>query len=203
MIYLAIPSARDWKGQATISLASAMCHTTVKDKISFCIQNRLQVSLLSSGRESLVEDALEQEGVTHLIFIDDDISYPHDSFSRLIAHDVDVVGIDYRKKCNEEVRVSMNYDGKKFAPKEGGLHKASAMGLGLVCFKIDVFKKVLAPRFEVRWHEAINKYVSEDIYLFNKLRKNDIDVYCDLDLSKECAHIGDAQYIIGRGAKNA
>jgi hypothetical protein len=55
-------------------------------------------SLVQRGRNTLVAQALVDPGVTHVLFIDSDISWTAPSILRLLRKDVDIVGGIYPHK---------------------------------------------------------------------------------------------------------
>lgn len=195
MIYLGVPSARDWKPQFGVSVATNVdylrCHG-----LECLIHSQLQVSNLPVGRESIIDKAIES-GASHFVALDDDMFFPSDAIHTLIQYDVDVVGVDYRKKNKDpNKRTALSMYGKRF-DNETGLQEAMSMGLGLVCIKMDVLKKTTKPRFEMLWRGDC--YQGEDSYFFQKLHDVGAKIYCDLDLSRKVAHIGDGAFVIGDG----
>lgn len=196
MIFLGIPSARDWKPLSVSSLLAAVMHTTAKTKNKIIYENRMQCSNLPVGREKIVEAALES-GAEYLIMMDDDMAFPADAIIKLIEHDVDCVGIDYRKKSPHEYETTAVYmDGTKLTQESDkkGLVPVLCMGLGLVCVKTDALRKTQAPRFQMLWDANKGKYVGEDTDFFRCLYDAGVKSYCDLDLSRQCAHVGDMPY---------
>jgi len=116
----------------------------------------------------------------YLLFLDADMNFPYDTFSRLVAHDVDIVG------CNAAGRVS----GKPVFPYEGeGLKGVPAIGMAVTLIRVEVFKALRRPWFiSPQREEGRNDLISSDINFCNMAGAEGFQIYCDLDLSKEIGH---------------
>lgn len=55
-------------------------------------------SLIPRGRNTIVAKFMADPTLTHLIFVDADVSWSEDAFTRLLAHDKDIIGALYPKK---------------------------------------------------------------------------------------------------------
>ena len=192
MIYLGVPSARDWKPQFGVALCMAITDL-VSHGYKIVLHGQLQTSLLPNGREKIVESAIKNKA-SHLVFLDDDMSFPPEAIRTLIEHDKDVVGVDYRKKNKDDQRTALTLEGGRFK-EETGLQECLSMGLGLTVIKTSILEKTEPGRFEIRWRG--NCYQGEDSSFFQKLHDVGAEIYCDLDLSRKMAHIGDGAFVIG------
>lgn len=88
-----------------------------------------------ANRTSLVKDAIEV-GATHLLFVDSDMQFPADALQRLLAHNKDIVGVDYNKRQFPLVPVFEQPE------KQDTLYKTKAIGTGLMLIKLSIFEKM-------------------------------------------------------------
>lgn len=154
---------------------------------------------ISDARNILIQDALKY-GCTHVLFTDDDHTFPPDALVRLLNHDVDIVGALAFKR--EEpfdpcTFMTVDFNGVKGLVSEyrceEGLQEFDAVGFAFILIKIDVFKKMNWPYFvygdtSLGYAEKLGG-LSEDIGFCVKARQLGYKVYCDTDL--EAPHIGD------------
>ena len=97
---ICIPSSGQVKAKFAVSLASMMCRigsARLKEGIE---EQRVNVYLLegsniAENRLKLVKRAMEAGG-THVVFIDDDMSFPNDMLQRLLAHNLPIVAFYLR-----------------------------------------------------------------------------------------------------------
>ena len=79
--------AHDLAGMLTYTVAC------LGDKIGIRIL-MIQNTYIQKARENLVETALDQ-GTHYVLFVDSDMRFPKEALVTLLAHDVDVVGVNY------------------------------------------------------------------------------------------------------------
>lgn len=102
-----------------------------------------QTSRIERGRHLVAMAALEQQ-VDYVVFTDSDMVFPQDAITRLIGHDVDIVGAGYPTR-RLPIRTTINdLEGNPFTIQPGmtGLMPVSHLGFGLICIKIEVFKRL-------------------------------------------------------------
>lgn len=159
-----------------------------------------------NARQKLLKLALDKDR-THILWLDSDMAFPRDALMRLLAHDVDVVGINYshRGVPFEFVAVKKVGWGKDenavklvTAPGSTGLEEVEALGFGLVLMRLDAIRPCLpdlatTPWFGFDWITG-EKQVGEDVRFCKFLTDGGLKLYVDHDLSKECAHIGQYEY---------
>lgn len=152
------------------------------------------------GMNNLVRDA-QQINATHLLNIDSDMTFPPDSIQRLLAHDKDIVGVNYRQRGNhtdQDFAVStVKFPGKgseyrrvnpEDFPKE--LFECAAVGLGLTLINMKVFDKLPFPWF--RTTEDKNLHSTEDIVFCKDAREAGFEVWCDPTI--RMGHVGSYVY---------
>jgi hypothetical protein len=152
-----------------------------------------------SARQEMLE-SLIGEGVTHILWVDTDMTFPPDSLIRLLEHNVPVVGINYSQRGLPPDYVAIKkvgLPGEKLAtlPESTGLEEVDAMGMGLMLTRIDGLRNLPAkPWFAHEWLEDKKQWLGEDVYFCGKLREAGVKLLVDHDLSKECGHLGQFDY---------
>lgn len=192
-------SARDWKSATAWTFAKAYGQLILKyGQENIMEYGQMACPNPADGREQMVKAFLSTD-CTHLIFFDDDMKIVPDTFIRLLDHDKACVGIDYAKKRVQpyDTTACMTEQGgyRKFHNMKG-LHAAGNMGFGACCVQRWVLEKMKMPRFGHRWDPKKEKHTTEDTVFFENMISYGIQPYVDLDLSWECAHIGDAEFTL-------
>lgn len=94
-----------------------------------------------SNRTYLVNAALDTDA-THLLFIDCDMTFPHDIIKTLLAHKKEIVGVEYnmRKFPLEGVQKPLTEASKT------ELYKAKFAGMGVMLIDLSIFRD---PKFGI------------------------------------------------------
>ena len=144
------------------------------------------------NREQLVMSAL-REGMTHVVFFDDDMSWDSGIvdllMSRLVGTNRRVVVTNYLVKTEPCDRwVAGGLDGKQVETLESstGLQEVAFSGFGASVIDLRVMRDMPHPWFLPRWQEDEQTYTTEDVAFFERLRKHapDVAVWLDHDASK-------------------
>lgn len=145
-------------------------------------------------RNNIVERALA-EGCTHLIMMDVDQIYPENTITRLLSHNLPIVGCRVHRryppfdslmlKLVEIDKTHNQYDSIDDWD-EDELVEVDATGGGCLMFNMDIFKKVPYPWFETKKTEAGN-VIGEDIHFCQKLKNIGYRIFVDSSL--ECGHL--------------
>lgn len=143
-----------------------------------------ETSLVPKGRHEAVCDALAA-GVDAVFFIDTDMLLPVDTIVRLLAHEKDVVGVNYVTRRGSVHPVSLGLD-KKPLYVGSGVEEVAALGMGATLIRSEVFERMEKPYFDIGWEDG--KYVSEDHWFCGYARDLGFSVWCDNDLSRSVAH---------------
>lgn len=164
--------------------------TLIKPPEWFTIESRR--SVVDQSRNKIVETAI-QRGIDYILFLDDDHTFPSDTFMRLIGHKKDVVGcLCFRRQepfgpcvfkwqTHPENGNLMVWEMPEIIGK--GLQKVDAIGFGAVLVKTEVFKR-LGPAPWFKFDE-----VGEDLFFCDLCARAGIDIWCDTDLV--APHIND------------
>ena len=154
-------------------------------------------TMIDTARNLLIRKSLEDITVTHILMLDDDMTFSQDFLMRLISHDVDIVGglafkrtpdyhpCVYRKKKETDEHVP-------FLP----LHfsEVDAIGTAGLLMKRQVFEKIAYPYFET-WYDKNNpdKHYSVDFDFCIKAKKEGFKIFVDPEA--DMGHIGEAPII--------
>lgn len=129
----------------------------------------------------------------YLFAVDSDISFPSDTLTRLLAHNVDLVSGIYMKKRLEPVEYEIYQKDKQgklctTVPKSQKLFEIDACGFGCVLIKTSVFSRLEVPYFYNVGYDTSTLPMSEDLYFCKKLRYAGIKMWADPAVV--CGHIG-------------
>lgn len=156
-------------------------------------------TLLASQRTALVKEA-KRENATHILFLDSDMRFPADTLKRLLAHDVQVVGANCAKRRMPTGPTAANYDhvaGKVPVYTEEdstGLEQVDMLGTGVLLVRMDVFEQIPFPPFATPWVPDMQEFMGEDTYFCMLLKRNQIPVFVDHDVSLEIGHLGEFEF---------
>lgn len=141
---------------------------------------------IEDNRNGCVEYAINM-GVDWdwLLWIDTDMRFPGDALLRLLAHDKDIVGANYRQRTPPYAYTGVYADGRDDHILEPGLHRMAQMPTGLLLTRFDIYRKMGYPWFRPGLrHEA-----RDDIYFCRQAAALGYEIWCDHDLTKEVVHI--------------
>lgn len=201
-LLIGICSARDIKPATFNCLLGLWTHIAGRGVLgkkpeAFTLRHRENCSILSTGRQNLVTEAAKRDA-THLLFIDDDMTFPPNALDMLARHDKRVIGVNYRKKvpgnkAGLALRMSDKLPADSVAAKTG-VEEVGRIGLGFLLIETQALAEIGAPHFAIRWNEAQGIYRSDDYALCDKLRTAGIPMWVEHELSLRCAHVGDYHY---------
>jgi len=200
-ILVAVPTHGSVKSGFAIALARAAAHFAALpyDGEKAVIVTSVGSSILPEGRARLVARAYDADA-THIMWFDADMKFPDDIISRLLNHNLAVVGVNYPRK-NIEARPTAYADTPDYVgpvwsgDRASGIQEVSIVGFGALLCDMRVFDQIELPffAFEPQAPDFV-KTMGEDVYFCRKLHKAGIPVHIDHDLSKQVAHIGDFEY---------
>lgn len=207
-------------GKFTLSLANALVYA--KDcRISDADGNVLPIeietfmvscSMLTESRHRLVAEALAW-GATHMLWLDADHVFPADTIPRLLAHNVDVVGANYARRClptaptaakivtdrDDEDNRNLVYTTLERA-HTGEIEEVDHLGFGVCLMNMRIFDLLqvhaeqtgdgnFLPLFKFTETPGKVGMIGEDVFFFRKVREAGGRVFCDHGLSWEVGHI--------------
>lgn len=197
-ILIAVPSARNWHvkfGHHACELMYFLGSQNIETSIV-----TLQYPLISISRQNALESAIEREA-THLLFLDDDMTFPVKTVEFLISRNEDCVLTNYARKSGKIKTNTVNLEGDNYVYSTGktGIEEVSFGGLGVSLIKTSCFKDIPKPHFEILWNDEKQSYDGEDYYFFKKLKDNGTKIYVDHDASNLITHAGTV-YHTNRGS---
>lgn len=173
---------------------------------------------ISTNREAMVKKAIDND-CTHVLFIDDDMTFEARAVELMARRRQKIVGCNYRRRLPPadftalhlaEPRGSRGW--VKTEKDSTGLEPVDYMGFGLSLIETEVFKKTPLPWFLNAYKEGV--YTTEDLPFFYHAREAGFIAYVDQDASKYVGHVGSCDYrwhteypeppqVIERGELNA
>lgn len=193
-IAISIPSHGQMECDFVLNVSQLMSRTAQALPEAIIRMHTVSSSMLLQNRFTLVQMAKEQ-GCTHMLWLDDDHTFPEDALVRLLAHDKDIVGANYVTRKTPYVPVAC-VDGNKrlFSHGKNGLQQADHIGLGVCLTRMSVFERLKEPYFYFGWSPKAKEFIGEDVWFFREARAAGMDLWVDHDLSNEVGHIGSIEF---------
>lgn len=167
-------------------------------------------SALTESRTRILGESLVW-GATHLLWLDADHVFPADTFARLLAHNLEIVGTNYARRNNPTAPVAAKHidaedDNRNLVyttPEKVEaklLEEVDHTGFGVLLMAMSVVDKLQAqadadgeksflPLFEFRSHPDGGGLIGEDAFFFEKCRNAGCKVFIDHALSWDVGHI--------------
>jgi hypothetical protein len=153
-----------------------------------------------TDRNVILKEAIKQ-GFTHVLFIDDDMTFPDDAAVKMLEHDVDIcTGVAFQRGKPHAPCMFLASPDKEFYPVpviNQGLVEIDACGGYFLLIKLEAIKNMKEPYF--KWGDTDLGYcmndggIGEDIYFGAKAKMSGAKVYCDSDI--DITHIGERKKI--------
>ena len=140
-----------------------------------------------SARTFCVQDAIEKKA-THIFFVDSDMSFPAHTIERLLAHDKDIVTVEYNRRRLPAESVTTPLTERS----ETELYKAHNIGGGCLLIKLSVFDKIAKPWFNFARGKDGMVVMGEDTWFANTARDVGIDSWIDPTI--KVYHVGEYLY---------
>lgn len=140
-----------------------------------------------SARTFCVQDAIEKKA-THIFFIDSDMNFPPDTLKRLLAHDKDIVTVEYNRRRLPPESVTTPLEERS----ETELYKARNIGGGCLLIKLSVFEKLEKPWFNFGRGKDGMVVMGEDTWFAHTARDKGIDSWIDPTI--KINHVGEYLY---------
>lgn len=197
-----IPSGDSWDANFALSLLSLqryLMYDPICDDFDFMMINE-RGSIIQYQRENMVDKALENDKVTHILCLDSDMEFPPNLFHRLYSHDLPLVACNYVKRTIPSFPNSRALSGKLISTmKESrGLEEAQSAGFGALLAKREVFEQTEKPWFDTVWLEKPEgklELMGEDVFFFRKARElGRFPLFIDHSLSQKVRHVGTYSY---------
>jgi hypothetical protein len=144
------------------------------------------------NRIKIVEEAMRVKS-THLLFVDSDMWLPDGTLNKLLAHNKDIVGVNYNQRQLPLISTVKFAENEKIYAVQGlptELFKCYALGTGCMLIKMSVFDKIDKPWFWFDNYE--DDILGEDIWFCREAGRKGIEVWCDPTI--DVKHIGTYTY---------
>lgn len=195
---ICIPSSGIVKARFAVSLAGLMSYLAEHRLSQLHDEQQVDLFLLESSniaenRVRLVQKTLEAGG-THVVFIDDDMSFPHDILHTMINRNVPFAACNYPYRCPHKGFTAGDLQGKPLITDahSTGLVDALWSGFGFSVIRAEVFNAISQPWFVNAW--TGDRFTTEDIPFCAKLREAGYRVLVDQDASRYVKHGGMYEY---------
>lgn len=154
-------------------------------------------TMIDTARNMLAMKALENVTVSHILMLDDDMTFEHDFLLKLLAHDVDIVGglafkrtPDYHPCVYKKKEGTNNY--LPVLPRV--FQEVDIVGTGGILIKREVFEKLKYPYFETYFDkENPDKHFSVDFDFCMKAKKAGFKIFVDPEA--QMGHIGETPIV--------
>ena len=152
---------------------------------------------------------------SHLFFLDGDMKVDGDIILKLLAHDKDVVGVNYNQRglpllstvrfkemvetekkpkgdIGTDITVAQKYTGRYRAATQipESLFECDAVGAGCMLINMKVFDAIEKPWFFYEYDEQYP--VGEDVWFCRQVQKAGLRIWCDPTINVK--HIGEYEY---------
>ena len=191
-VYVAIPTVRDWKrefGVSMVGLSIHLCKLSRQGVIKGFRFDNHQTSNLPKLRQKMLDSALAS-GCTHILFIDDDQSFPPECLDIMLKKDKPWLVANICKKDGSGWIASYGEGRKVDSTGKTGCEQIATMGLGFALINLDAIRHIPKPHFEMVWMESAGEYMGEDIYFNLKAKHSGVEIWVDHDASNLITHIG-------------
>lgn len=192
---VAIPSHGMWEAGFGVSLMQ-MGVWTFASGVGFALKNK-RGSILPNLREELLQEAIEMDA-THVLFVDADMFFPAETLIQLLQANKEVIGCAC---CTKQIpsQITAMLDFKKpfplWDPTMTGVQPVWRVGCGILLIKLTKrIKEMSQPRFPMRWKPDAKCYQGEDWGFCERLAEVGVQMYIDVDLSRQIGHIGNHTY---------
>lgn len=198
-ITLAVCTNRGVKSKTTQALLDLVNYSK---EIDFHILVADRGYTIGENRNYCVVQA-QKNGSDYLFFVDDDMTFGPDTLEQLLAHKVDVVGVNSYSRCLplSSTVGRMDKDGNYMHPDKhtawemripNSLFKVYFVGAGIMLINMEVFNKIKKPYFIFTTDKNGQVVNGEDGHFCDLVKKAGMDVWCDPQI--DVGHIGDYEY---------
>lgn len=196
MIAIAMVTNRQVKPRTVLSLAKMIEHT--KEDTHTIVSTEGYTT--AEGRSYCVIQALKHN-CSHILFIDDDMTFPEDTIERLLAHGKEIVGVNSMSRTLPlTTTVALLKDGEHWPhdhvppyykmPTE--LFEVYSIGMGVALIDLSIFDTIEKPWFKFHTHESGKILIGEDAWMCLQARNKGYKIWCDPTLS--IGHWGEFNY---------
>ncbi len=145
---------------------------------------------IAENRLYIMVQALKRK-CSHLLFIDDDMTFEPNVLDRLYAHEKDIVGVVFHSRTLD-VKPSIVIDGEVVTeiPKE--LTKVQHVGTGIMLINLGIVKEIPEPWFYFATFPNGQTLKGEDAWFCERAIEAGFEVWVDPTI--KVGHLGDYLY---------
>jgi hypothetical protein len=191
-IAVCIPSGEMVHADFMLSLLHLVQHARVAGHRISVVNSKC--SIVTQGRNLAVNAALQAQA-EWIVFLDSDMVFPPETIPRLLAHGQPIVGATYPRKGYPLAYIGTRVDGVPLALADTGLVEAARLPAGCLLIKADVFGRLKRPYFRCSYDEQAGEVLGEDYWFSELVRGLGFQLWCDLALSREIAHLGTHRFM--------
>ena len=151
-------------------------------------------SITSVARNRIVEQA-RSKGCTHIMWFDQDMTFPKDTITKMINSDKDIICGLYFQRDKPHIPAGMiSINEREYSRitkeqiKSNETIEVDAAGTGCMLVKMEVFEKMGYPWFDYEVYEGYTWY-TEDVVFCRKAKKLGYKIWYDTSI--KCGHIID------------
>jgi len=187
-VLLGIPCNGSIKAKTVHSVLAAMRSPDVTTVM-------LEGALGPENRNALAQEAVDGD-YTHLWLVDADMRFPSDAWERLLAHQVDLIGLAYNRRglpVQTTVRIqdTTGAVGIPTGPLPLTPFIAFATGSGCQLITTAALTRIPQPWFSIGYTEA-GGFIDDAVWFAMQARSVGIETWCDPTIA--ATHIGDYEY---------
>jgi hypothetical protein len=185
-VAIGIPYYKTWDGDMGMSFGGLMARSAAHVKM---LPIKCTGCYIEENRNGIVNFALDTgHDFDWFLWIDSDMIFPDDALLRLIAHDKDIIGANYRQRMPPYSFTGWYDDDTDAHIMEPGLHRMKHLPAGFMLVRFDIYRKLAYP-----WYRAPREKNEprDEVYFCKMAREAGYEIWCDHDLTKQIVHIGD------------
>lgn len=191
-VAIAVITNRQVQPKTLLSLMELIAHTEYQVHPIIATEGYT----IAENRTYCVVQAIKNE-CTHILFVDDDMTFPLDTLEKLMENGKRIVGVmSYSRKLPLSPTVAFLNDEGHLGPRPEVMptepFKAYHVGAGVLLIDLSVFQEMPQPWFKFDVHDSGKVLRGEDGYFCDKAKEMGIDVWCDPRLP--IGHIGNYTY---------
>jgi len=152
-------------------------------------------TMIDTARNNLVQTAMKDLSYTHLLMIDDDMTFEPDFALKLLEHDVDIVGgLAFKRRPDYQPCVyRQNEKDKQYYPiLPDVFQEVDVIGTGGILIKMEVLRKMKSPWFFTDYDKD-GTHWSVDFRFCQEAKKAEFKIFVDPD--SKMGHIGEPELV--------
>jgi len=202
-LLVGVPSGASWNAQFGVDLVNLISVFATKRVADYSSQSvrvaNVRSSILPNNRLNLVK-AARAGGMTHLLFLDSDQTFPAYLQHQLAKHHKMVVAANCVTK---QIPASPTARAKAADPKgtpvytdeqTTGLEQVWRIGTGVMLINLNVFDLIGLGVWHMQYLPAEETYQGEDWSFCAACEAAGIPIYIDHDVSKQVGHVGSYEF---------